>query len=414
MRVSKLFTKTSKTAPGDEVAKNAQLLIRAGFIHKEMAGVYDYLPLGKIVLNKIIDIIREEMDAIGGNELSLTALQQKDVWEASGRWDDKVMDVWFKTKLASGSELGLAPTHEEPLTKLMKSFISSYKDLPVYPYQFQIKFRNELRSKSGLMRGREFWMKDLYSFSRDQAEHDAFYELISEAYSRVYARLGLGELTYKTFASGGSFAKYSHEFQTLSPVGEDKIYVHKGKHIAINEEVYNDEVLADLGITKDELVEETAVEVGNIFTLGTKFSDAINLNFTDEDGVSKPVIMGSYGIGPSRVMGLIAEHFSDDKGLVWPENVAPAKVYLVRIGGDEAVAHADALYEELLEKGIEVLYDDRDERPGNKFGDAELMGIPYRITVSDRLIEAGQYEFTPRTGGETLLLTRDELLDKLN
>jgi prolyl-tRNA synthetase len=414
MRVSKLFTKTSKTAPGDEVAKNAQLLIRAGFIHKEMAGVYDYLPLGKIVLNKIIDIIREEMDAIGGSELSLTALQQKDVWETSGRWDDQVMDVWFKTKLASGSELGLAPTHEEPLTKLMKSFISSYKDLPVYPYQFQIKFRNELRSKSGLMRGREFWMKDLYSFSRTQSEHDAFYELISDAYDRVYSRLGLGDITYKAFASGGSFAKYSHEFQTLSPVGEDKIYVHEGKNIAINEEVYNDEVLADLGISKDELVEKTAVEVGNIFTLGTKFSDAIGLNFTDEDGISKPVIMGSYGIGPSRVMGLIAEHFSDDKGLVWPENVAPAKVYLVRIGGDQAVAHADDLYEELNSKGIEVLYDDRDERPGNKFGDAELMGIPYRVTVSDRLIEAGKYEFTPRTGGEMSLLTRDELLDKLN
>lgn len=414
MRVSKLFTKTSKSAPGDEVAKNAQLLIRAGFIHKEMAGVYDYLPLGKIVLNKIIAIIREEMDAIGGNEISLTALQQKDVWEASGRWNEEVMDVWFKTKLASGSELGLAPTHEEPLTKLMKSFISSYKDLPVYPYQFQIKFRNELRSKSGLMRGREFWMKDLYSFSRTQEEHDAFYELISDAYDRVYARLGLGDSTYKTFASGGSFAKYSHEFQTLSPVGEDKIYVHKGKNIAINEEVYNDEVLADLGINKDELVEESAVEVGNIFTLGTKFSDAIDLNFTDEDGISKKVIMGSYGIGPSRVMGLIAEHFSDDKGLVWPENVAPAKVYLVRIGQEQAIQHADELYEELTAQGVEVLYDDRDERPGTKFADAELMGIPYRVTVSDRLIEAGQYEFTPRTGGEMSLLTRAELLDKLN
>jgi prolyl-tRNA synthetase len=414
MRVSHLFTKTSKTAPGDEVSKNAQLLIRAGFIHKEMAGVYDYLPLGKIVLNKVIDVIREEMNAIGGNELSLTALQQKDVWEASGRWDDQVMDVWFKTKLANGSELGLAPTHEEPLTKLMKSFISSYKDLPVYPYQFQIKFRNELRSKSGLMRGREFWMKDLYSFSRTQEEHDAFYELISEAYDRVYARLGLGDITYKTFASGGSFAKYSHEFQTLSPVGEDKIYVHKAKNIAINEEVYNDEVLASLGITKDELVEESAVEVGNIFTLGTKYSDALNLNFTDEDGISRPVIMGSYGIGPSRVMGLIAEHFSDEKGLVWPENVAPAKVYLVRIGQEQAIQHADELYDELIAKGIEVLYDDRDERPGNKFADAELMGIPYRVTVSDRLIEAGQYEYTPRTGGDTILLTRDELLAKLN
>lgn len=413
MRVSNLFTKTSKTAPADEVAKNAQLLIRAGFIYKEMAGVYAYLPLGKRVLEKIIQIIREEMNAVGGNEISLTALQQKDAWEASGRWSDDVMDVWFKTRLANGSELGLAPTHEEPLTKLMKGFISSYKDLPVYPYQFQIKFRNELRSKSGLMRGREFWMKDLYSFSRDQAEHDAFYEKISEAYDRVYTRLGLGEITYKTFASGGSFAKYSHEFQTLSPVGEDKIYVHEGKRIAINEEVYNDEVLADLGISRDELVEKTAVEVGNIFTLGTKFSGALNLNFTDEDGTQKPVVMGSYGIGPSRVMGLIAEHFSDDKGLVWPEELAPAKVYLVRIGGDAAVAHADELYEELTARGVEVIYDDRDERPGAKFADAELMGIPYRVTVSDRLLENGQYEFTARTTGETLLLTRPQLLDKL-
>lgn len=413
MRVSKLFTKTSKTAPADEVAKNAQLLIRAGFIHKEMAGVYAYLPLGKRVLDKVIQVIREEMDGIGGNEISLTALQRKDVWEASGRWSDEVMDVWFKTKLANGTELGLAPTHEEPLTRLMKNFIKSYKDLPVYPYQFQIKFRNELRSKSGLMRGREFWMKDLYSFSRTQEEHDAFYERITEAYHRVYARLGLGEITYKTFASGGSFSKYSHEFQTLSPMGEDKIYVHEGRGIAINEEVYTDEVVADLGITKDELTERTAVEVGNIFTLGTKFSDALDLNFTAEDGTSHKVIMGCYGIGPSRVVGLIAEHFADDKGLVWPENVAPAKVYLVQIGGDKATVHADELYEELTGKGIEVIYDDRDERPGTKFADAELMGIPYRVTVSDRLLEQQKFELSTRATGETILLTRDELLAKL-
>ena len=413
MRVSNLFTKTSKTSPSDEVSKNAQLLIRAGFINKEMAGVYDYMPLGKRVLNNIIQVIREEMDGVGGVEMSLTALQQRDVWEASGRWDDQVMDVWFKTKLANGSELGLAPTHEEPLTKVMKNYIHSYKDLPVYPYQFQIKFRNELRSKSGLMRGREFWMKDLYSFSRDQAEHDLFYEEISQAYARVYDRLGLGDLTYRTFASGGSFAKYSHEFQTISPVGEDTIYVHEGKNIAINEEVYNDEVLADLGVARGDLVKKTAVEVGNIFTLGTKFSDALDLSYTDESGVSKRVFMGSYGIGPSRVMGLIAEHFADDKGLVWPESVAPFQLYLVRIGGEAAVRHADELYETLTAGGVEVIYDDRDERPGAKFADAELMGIPYRVTVSDRLLEAGQYEFTPRVGGETELLTRDELLAKL-
>ena len=412
MRVTKLFTKTTKNAPADEVAKNAQLLIRAGYVYKEMAGVYAYLPLGKRVLDKIIQVIREEMDAIGGNEISMTALQNSDVWKTSGRWNDEVMDVWFKTKLASGAELGLAPTHEEPLTQLMKSYIHSYKDLPVYPYQFQIKFRNELRSKSGLMRGREFWMKDLYSFSRTQEEHDVFYEQASQAYSKVFARLGLGDFTYKTFASGGSFAKFSHEFQTVSPVGEDKIYIHKVKNIAINEEVYNDEVLAELGIQKDELEEATAVETGNIFTLGTRFSDPLELQFTDEDGISKPVIMGSYGIGPSRLMGLIAEHFSDEKGLVWPANVAPFTVYLGRIGA--VATQADALYDELTSKGIEVLYDDRNERPGAKFADAELLGIPYRVTISERLIADQKLEFTPRAGGETELLTPEQLLAKLS
>lgn len=412
MRVSQLFTKTSKNAPADEVAKNAQLLIRAGYVYKEMAGVYAYLPLGKRVLDKIIQIIREEMDAVGGNEISLTALQNAETWKASGRWNDEVLDVWFKTKLANGTDLGLAPTHEEPLTKLMKSYIHSYKDLPVYPYQFQIKFRNELRSKSGLMRGREFWMKDLYSFSRTKDEHDVFYEKISGAYSKVFDRLGLGDITYKTFASGGSFAKYSHEYQTLSPVGEDKVYLHKEKGIAINEEVYTDEILQEFGVTRDEMEEVTAVEVGNIFTLGTRYSDPFELNFTDETGASKPVFMGSYGIGPSRLMGLIAEHFADDKGLVWPENIAPFKVYLVSIG--DVTTEADALYKQLTEAGIEVLYDDRDERAGAKFADAELLGIPYRVTVSTRLIADQKFECTPRLGGESELLTGDDLLAKLS
>ena len=411
MQVSHLFTKTLKNAPADEVAKNAQLLIRAGFVHKEMAGVYDYLPLGKKVLENITQIIREEMDAVGGSEISLTALQSKGPWEASGRWDDAVLDVWFKTKLANGSELGLAPTHEEPLTMLMKNYIHSYKDLPVYPYQFQIKFRNELRSKSGLMRGREFWMKDLYSFSRTQEEHDAFYEKISGAYDRVFERLGLGDSTFKTFASGGSFAKFSHEFQTISEVGEDVIYLDRGKNIAINEEVLNDEVLAELGVNRDELEEAKAVEVGNIFTLGTRFSDPLDLNYTDENGESKPVIMGSYGIGPSRLMGLIAEHFADDKGLVWPENVAPYKVYLVSIG--DVAEQANELYEKLKTAGVSVLFDDRDERPGAKFADAELIGLPYRVTISGRLLEEEKLEFTPRNGGETELLTLDELLAKI-
>lgn len=414
MKLSQLFTRTSKTAPADEMSRNAQLLIQAGFIHKEMAGVYTFLPLGKIVLDKIVQIIREEMNDIGGQEMNLTALQNKDVWEASGRWSDDVIDVWFRTELAGGSTLGLAPTHEEPLTNLMKQFIKSYKDLPIYPYQFQTKFRNELRSKSGLMRGREFLMKDLYSFSTDKAQHDEFYDRAAVAYTRVFERLGLGDSTYKTFASGGSFSTYSHEYQTISDVGEDTIYVHEGKRIAINEEVYNDEVLADLGITRDELVQKKAVEVGNIFTLSTKFSDALNLNYTDEQGNEQPVFMGSYGIGPSRLMGLIAEHFADDRGLIWPAAVAPAQVYIARLGNDEAVTTvADELYAVLTDSGIDVLYDDRDERPGAKFADADLLGIPTRIVISAKTVANAQYEVKDRTQANAEMLDKIALLKKL-
>lgn len=411
MKRSQLFVKTRKDAPSDEQAKNAQLLIRAGYIHKEMAGAYTYLPLGLRVLNKIVQIIREEMNAIGGQEMQLTTLQQQDVWVASGRWSDDVMDVWFRTELANGTTLGLAPTHEEPLTAIMKNFIHSYNDLPFYTYQFQTKFRNELRSKSGLMRGREFLMKDLYSFSRNKEEHDEFYEKCAAAYLKVYTRLGLGEITYRTFASGGSFSKFSDEFQTLSPVGEDTIYIDESKGIAINEEVNNDEVLAELGIERSNLVAKTAVEVGNIFTLGTKYSEALELNFTDEKGNSHPVFMGSYGIGPSRVMGLIAEHFADERGLVWPINVAPYHVYLVTIG--EVAAEAESLVADLEAVGIEVLYDDRDERPGSKFADAELMGIPFRVVLSNRTLEQASVELLKRTESEAKSVLIENIVSEI-
>lgn len=412
MKKSQLFTKISKDIPADETAKNAQLLIQAGFIHKEMAGVYAFLPLGKRVLDKIVQIIREEMNKIGGQEISLTALQAKETWQATNRWSDEVMDVWFKTKLASGSDLGLAPTHEEPITKMMKNFIHSYKDLPVYPYQFQTKFRNELRSKSGLMRGREFLMKDLYSFSLNKTDHDLFYEEIAQAYHRIFARLGIGDITYQTFASGGSFAKYSHEFQTISAVGEDLIYVDKKRRIAVNQEVYNEQTLADLNLNQADLEESKAVEVGNIFTLGTKFSDALDLNYTDKDGVQKAVFMGSYGIGPSRLMGLLAEHFADDKGLNWPINIAPFEINLINLN-DKSKARADQIYQLLTEAGFEVLYDDREERAGAKFAEADLIGIPYRCLISPRLMETDQIEIVKRSSGETEILTLEQAIDKL-
>lgn len=420
MRMSQLFTKTSKTAPADEQAKNAQLLIQAGFIHKEMAGVYDYLPLGYRVLNKIIQVIREEMNAIGGQELYLSALQPKDNWVTSGRWHDDVVDVWFKTRMHAGEgfhlgpELGLGNTHEEALTSMMRGFIRSYKDLPSYPYQFQTKFRNELRSKSGIMRCREFIMKDLYSFSRDQAEHDAFYEKSKAAYLRVFERLGLGNITYLTFASGGSFSKFSHEFQTITDIGEDTIYVHEAKRLAINKEVYTDEVLADLGVKKDELVERKAVEVGNIFTLGTRFSEPLGLTYADEDGQVKPVIMGSYGIGPGRVMGTIVEHFADAKGIIWPENIAPFQIYLAPVGqGDEIKKAADEAYNHLTQAGIEVIYDDREVRAGEKFADADLMGIPYRLVLSEKMLSDRQYEIKGRTEDSPQFVGLDDVVKKV-
>jgi prolyl-tRNA synthetase len=415
MRVSQLFTKTSKTAPADEVAKNAQLLIRAGFIHKEMAGVYAYLPLGLRVLENIKKVVREEMNEIGGQEVMMTALQPKDIFEKTDRWDDAKVDNWFKTKLANGTELGLGLTHEEPIVDALAPYVNSYKDLPIFVYQIQNKFRNELRAKSGLLRGREFVMKDMYSLARTQEEHLELYERAAEAYHRVYQRLGIGDITYRTAADGGIFTKrFSDEFQTLSDIGEDTIYVDEEKRLAINEEVYTDENLAKLGLDKSKLVQKKGVEVGNIFPLETKYTDALDVYYTDENGSKQQIVMGCYGIGISRLMGVLAEHFSDDKGLVWPKGIAPAEVYLVRIGGDEAVAQADALYSELRAKGIEVLYDDRDERPGAKFADSELMGIPHRVTVSDRLIEAGNYEYTIRASGATEVLTHDQLLAKLS
>ncbi len=413
MRISKLFTKTLKNAPADEVAKNAQLLTRAGYIHKEMAGVYAYLPLGLRVLEKIKQIVREEMDEIGGQEVMMTALQPRDIFEKTDRWDDKKVDNWFKTKLVNGTELGLGLTHEEPIVDALSAYINSYKDLPVYVYQIQNKFRNELRAKSGLLRGREFVMKDMYSLARSQDEHLELYERAAEAYHRVYERLGIGKITYRTAADGGIFTKrFSDEFQTLSDIGEDTIYVDEERRLAINEEVYTDENLKKLGLDKSKLIQKKGVEVGNIFPLETKYTDALDVYYTDENGAKQQIVMGCYGIGISRLMGVIAEHFSDDKGLVWSKNIAPYGVYLVSIGQKGAEA-ADKLYEQLKSAGIEVLYDDRDERAGAKFADADLLGIPWRITVSDRLVETGQVELKARTSDETKTLTAEQLIDTL-
>jgi len=415
MRQSLLFTKTRREAPKDEVAKNAQLLIRGGYIHKEMAGAYNYLPLGLRVFKKIEQIIREEMNAIGGQEITLTALQDPAVWKATGRWDSATVDVWFKTQLASGTEVGLGWTHEEPLTALMREHISSYKDLPRWVYQFQTKFRNEARAKSGLLRTREFVMKDMYSFARTTEEHDTLYEKAKQAYFNVYKRVGIGEKTYITFASGGAFSKYSHEFQTECEAGEDISYISDGKRLAVNKEVYTDEVLQDLGLEKGDMREAKTIEVGNIFSLGTRFSDALGLNYRAEDGSEKSVIMGCYGIGPGRLMGTIVEVLSDDKGIVWPESIAPFRVHLVELGnGNEDVGkEAAELYRELTGAGVEVLWDDRDARAGEKFADSDLLGLPLRVVVSEKTLAAGSFECVHRAGGKTEHLSASELINRL-
>jgi probable prolyl-tRNA synthetase, mitochondrial len=411
MRLSKNFTRTTKQAPADEVARNAQLLIRAGFVFKTMAGVYSYTPLGLRVLENIKQIVREEMNAIGSQELIMSTLQRKELWQETGRWSDELVDVWFKSTLQDGTDVGFGWTHEEPIVELLRSYLKSYKDLPISVYQFQNKLRNELRAKSGIMRGREFIMKDMYSVHAAKEDLDAYYDQVIEAYKRCYDRFGIGDDTYVTFASGGAFTKFSHEFQTICEAGEDYIYLHRGKNIAVNEEVLDDAV-KELGIKRNELEKVKTAEVGNIFNFGTQKSEEMNLVFTGSDGVQHYAYMGSYGIGITRVMGVIVEKFADEKGLIWPENIAPARVYLVQIGEKSRTA-ADELYEALGAQGVEVLYDERDERPGVKFADAELMGIPLRVTVSDRLLDGKKWEVAMRASGERQLLTTDELLATL-
>jgi prolyl-tRNA synthetase len=414
MRLSQLFTKTSKTVPADETARNAQLLIQAGYVYKAMAGVYAYLPLGLRVVENIKQIVREEMNAVQGQELIMTNLQPSDIWEATGRWDDKTVDIWFKTRLKDETEVGLAWSHEEAIIDMMKQYVASYKDLPISVYQFQTKLRNELRAKSGVMRGREFVMKDMYSMCVDAKQHDEYYNSVIEAYKKVYDRLGIGQDTYVTFASGGAFTKFSHEFQTVCDAGEDVIYLHRGKNIAVNEEVLDDKTLSDLGIKREELEEVKSSEVGNIFNFGTDKSEQTEFAFTNEKGERQFVHLGSYGIGVTRLVGVIAEKMADEKGLVWPENIAPAKVYLAQLGdSQEVVKQADELYNRLTSAGIAVLYDDRDLRPGEKFADADLLGIPYRVVASDKTVESNSYELKKRTETDTKLSSLEELLKLL-
>jgi prolyl-tRNA synthetase len=413
MRQSQLFTKTRKDAPSDEVSRNAQLLIRAGYVNKEMAGVYAYLPLGLRVIDNIKQIVREEMNKVGGQEIIMTSLQPKEVWEQTNRWSDEVVDVWFKSELKNGTPVGFGWSHEEPITEMMKQYIKSYRDLPAYIYQFQTKMRNELRAKSGIMRGREFVMKDMYTYDVDAESHTKIYNAIKDAYMKVFERVGLGDRTYITFAAGGAFTKFSHEFQTICEAGEDNIYVNRDKGIAINEEVMNDEVCKELGVSKDELELVKSAEVGNIFNFGTSKCDDMDFHITDENGHKASVYLGSYGIGITRLMGVLAEVFSDERGLVWPNSVAPFSLHLVTLAksnDEESYALSQNIYDELTKSGVEVLWDDRvGVSAGEKFADSDLLGMPMRVTVSGKSIENGGVEIKERTAQNGEVITVNQL-----
>lgn len=393
MRQSQLFSKTAKTTPKDEESVNAKLLMRAGFVQKEMAGVYSFLPLGRRVLRNIENIIREEMEAVRGEELLLPVLQAKKNWVQTGRWDD--LDVLFKfTSFYSKTEYALGPTHEEIVTPLAKRFISSYKDLPKYVFQIQTKFRDEKRAKSGLLRGREFLMKDLYSFHATEKDANEYYETMKKAYWKILERVGLAPFSYLTFALGGTFSKYSHEFQTLTKSGEDTIYICDDCKIAINEEIIKEQSTCPECRGKN-LRKERATEVGNIFKLKTKYSRTFGLVYADEKGKQKEVIMGCYGMGLSRVMGAIVEVLHDKKGIIWPHGVSPFAVHLIALEGVEM--EAEKLYGNLRKQKTEVLYDDRQGiLAGEKFADADLIGIPYRLVVSAKTLKQNGVELKKR------------------
>lgn len=420
MLLSQLFTRTSKEAVSDASSKNADLLTRAGYIHKTMAGVYSYLPLGLRVIRNVEKIVREEMDSVGGQEVLMSALAPKENWDATGRWD--TVDVLYKTRGADEHEYALNPTHEEVVTPLAGAFIKSYRDLPFAAYQIQTKFRNELRAKSGVMRGREFIMKDLYSFHTDQADLDRYYEEVQGAYDHIFERLGLGAQTYLTYASGGSFSQYSHEYQVVLDSGEDSIYISeeaekKGLRIAVNKEIYEEGKTVCPVTGGTAFREVRASEAGNIFKLGTKFSAPFDVQYTDKDGKRQPVVMGCYGIGISRLMGILVEAMSDEKGLVWSSVLAPADIHIVPVarGYEDTSFIAAAELQKTLERaGKKVILDDRiDASVGYKLADADLIGCPVRVVLSPKTLEQQSAEVTQRRTGETSMTLLSALTSAL-
>ena len=405
MQQSKLFGKTLREAPKDEVSANAILLSRAGYIDKLIAGVYSYLPLGYKVLVKIQNIIREEMNTIGGQEIYMPALQPKELWDETGRWE-KMKEIMFQFKGRGGKEFGLGTTHEETVVDIVRKRLNSYRDLPLYLYQIQDKFRNEPRAKSGLLRGREFNMKDLYSFHANQEDLEDFYQKATKAYQNIFKRCGLESII--TEASGGAFTdEYSHEFQVATEYGEDEIMVCSGCDFSQNTEICKlkeGDKCPKCGMTVKAI---KSIEVGNIFKLGCKFSKDMGLTVADENGKKQEVIMGCYGIGPGRVMGSVVEIHNDDKGIIWPKELSPYQIHLVLIS-ENRKKEADKIYQDLTKQGIEVLFDDRDESAGVKLKDADLIGIGFQLILGDKTKD--KIEYRRRDGSDEGAIKSDDIL----
>lgn len=401
-----------REAPKDEAAANAKLLVRAGFVDKLMAGVYSFLPLGLRVLKNIEAIVREEMDAIGGKELLMPALHPLENYVKTGR---EKIDVLFHTESSTGNKMVLGQSHEEVVAPLVKKFVSSWRDLPFAVYQIQTKFRNELRAKSGIFRGREFLMKDLYSFHLTEDDFARYYEEVKKAYMRVFKRVGIGETTYITRASGGTFSRYSDEFQTLTDAGEDTIHLCEKCRVAVNDEIWG-EIKKCPSCGNGKVKTARSIEVGNIFPLKTRFAEAFDLKVKDERGRDTLLTMGCYGIGISRLMGAIAETHHDERGILWPETVAPFRVHLIEVKSQKTKVkrEAERVYKFLTGKGIEVLYDDRDDKTaGEKFADADLIGIPWRVVISERSVAQNGVEIKERAKKAAHVIPAGELYKKI-
>ena len=407
MLQSELFPKTRKEAPKEAESINHKLLVRAGFIDQLMAGSWTLLPLGWRVVSKINQIIREEINIIGGQELLMPLLHPKNIWNETGRWE-KAKEVMYQFKDSRQREYALSFTHEEIVMDLLRKNIKSYQDLPVAVYHFSTKFRNEPRARSGILRGREFLMKDLYSAHVSEKDLMDFYKKVIVAYSKIFKRLGFNFRVIET--GGGVFTdRNTHEFQVITDGGEDTIYYCDKCNWGENKEIFSGKAgQVCPKCKKGKVVESKAIEVGNIFPLGTWYAERMKVYYSDKDGKKKPVWFGSYGIGPTRVMGALVEVSHDEKGIIWFPQISPFDIHLIELPGAKS---AKSLYQKLTKAGIDILWDDREVGAGEKFTDADLIGIPVRLVVSDKT--GGKIEYKNRNKDDVSLLEMDELILRL-